>query len=638
MTMAMRACPLAGLLTGPRNYVTQSQKVARVIITDGIQSMGKWGREVGTCSAAPFVIQGVLGGRESGGGGGFKWTRAPHDACFSGGLFPGLGAALGAAAALGMSFSEGGVKCDGATSDASAITADEESAPQSADVLSDTTVVFSTLGCPFCIRAKNRLREQGIPFREVAVDVRPEIRKALVTTTGRRTVPVIFINGRSIGGAQELDEMIAQGKLLAIVEAPSQPLPEAVQVALSSLLSAPSETKGVSNRPSAGPSAGASRQQMRRLRLEQVAMRMGDPEKGVQAGAAGKATSGGEMGAPPASFSGSAAVAWMCQHLPDVWDSSEAEELGKELQAARLLHHVSFSESFSGAPGVFFRLHQDEPGISKSSALNAATVELRPVRAASEVAEDLRQKMLAMYEVALSADGRSIDYTSLSGSPTFAEYRRAAEELQRVDVLSLTRSEQLAFWINVYNSLVVHAIILNGPPRTSFDRLLFYARSSYHIGGADFSLNDIEHGVLRGNRTHSLSLFGARPFGPTDLRRFLSIVPLDPRIHFALNCGAKSCPPIKVFSAENLDVALDLAVSAFCEGEVNVDEESKVVKLSKLMDWYKADFGTKQEEQLQWLLTHLDEAKRQALEKGAETRWQEWKVEYAPYNWGLNEA
>lgn len=205
----------------------------------------------------------------------------------------------------------------------------------------------------------------------------------------------------------------------------------------------------------------------------------------------------------------------------------------------------------------------------------------------------------------------------------------------QVDVFALSRNELLAFWINVYNALIIHAMVENGRPKSSTDRLQFYQSNKYHVAGHNLSLDDIEHGILRGNRKTLLNFFGARPFGPRDPRRFFALTPIDPRIHFALNCGAKSCPPIKVFSESNLDAALDGAVSSFCEGELHVDMKTNVITLSKILDWYKVDFGNNQEERLKWLLPHVDSDNKTKLEilirKGG------YSVVYAPYDWGINE-
>ena len=63
-----------------------------------------------------------------------------------------------------------------------------------------------------------------------------------------------------------------------------------------------------------------------------------------------------------------------------------------------------------------------------------------------------------------------------------------------------------------------------------------------------YSLNDIESGVLRSNRK-PIAAF-RRPFSSSDSRRGIALKQCEPRVHFALVCGAKSCPPIKTYSSE----------------------------------------------------------------------------------------
>eukprot|EP00897_Mesotaenium_endlicherianum_P008555 jgi/Mesen1/7728/ME000407S06958 len=481
----------------------------------------------------------------------------------------------------------------------------------------EKNLVFTTFGCPFCRRAKNTLKEQNVSFKEVNVDKSPQLREALASTTGRRTVPVIYLNGQLIGGSDELEEIVTEKKLASILDGSSSDVPDA----LKDLLDSSAGEKS--------PSAPdlSNKAQVRRLKLEQIAARMADPGKGVLKQTLQTGWKSEKV------FSGEAAVRWILQTMPDVLDSSDALDLGRELQEAQLLHHVSFSAPFSNSGESFFRLHSDEPPLS--GALNGKQVWLKPARPASEVSEGLRAKVLELYEEALSSDGRSVNYASLATSQTFRSYVTATEELQRVDLFSMSREEKLAFWINIYNALVIHAMVQNGPPSSTFDRLFFYKSNKYHIGGYEFSLDDMEHGVLRGNQAPSLSFLGRRAFSSTDPRRFQALPPVDPRIHFALNCGAKSCPPIKVYTAETLEAGLDGAAAAFCESEVVVNVQENVVTLSKILDWYKADFGSTTEQRLRWLLPHLEDGKKRDLEsllkKGTPL------VEYSTYNWDIND-
>ena len=99
-------------------------------------------------------------------------------------------------------------------------------------------------------------------------------------------------------------------------------------------------------------------------------------------------------------------------------------------------------------------------------------------------------------------------------------------------------------------------------------------------------------GILRSNRRPP-SLFPSRPFSPSD-PRLKYVIPeenFDPLIHFGLVCGAKSCPPIRVFSGEGVDRGLRWAAEGFCQEEISINAEKKKVKMSMLFKWYASDFG-----------------------------------------------
>ena len=150
------------------------------------------------------------------------------------------------------------------------------------------------------------------------------------------------------------------------------------------------------------------------------------------------------------------------------------------------------------------------------------------------------------------------------------------------------------------------------------------------------SLNDIENGILRSNRSSMATLY-TKPFSSSDPRMKIILPEVDPRIHFALNCGAKSCPPIKTFSGDQVQAQLNLATNAYLENDdaLIVDVENNSVKLSKLFEWYEVDFGQTKTEVLEWVRDHLaepDKRKRveEVLAKG------DFSVSYLFYDWGNN--
>ena len=148
--------------------------------------------------------------------------------------------------------------------------------------------------------------------------------------------------------------------------------------------------------------------------------------------------------------------------------------------------------------------------------------------------------------------------------------------------------EARAFWINLYNALTLHGIHQSGAKRTVLEVPGFFRRFAYHVRWAnqDFTLNldEIEHGILRDNRAPILS---SPVFKPNDPRLALRL-PLDPRIHFALNCGAYSCPPIRAYTGKHLEQQLDLATRSYLQ---DARVERGVVILPRLLNWYARDVG-----------------------------------------------
>lgn len=161
--------------------------------------------------------------------------------------------------------------------------------------------------------------------------------------------------------------------------------------------------------------------------------------------------------------------------------------------------------------------------------------------------------------------------------------------LAKADLSLLTNdTEKKAFWINVYNGLTSYWIIEKGIQKSMLERPFLTFFSKITIGGFSFSLNDIEHGILRNNQNTPYKIW--RQFSDKDARNQFKVKQLDYRIHFALNCGAKSCPAIAHYNAENLDAQLQLAEEDFLAQGFLINEAKKTISCSKIFKFYKKDF------------------------------------------------
>jgi hypothetical protein len=241
-------------------------------------------------------------------------------------------------------------------------------------------------------------------------------------------------------------------------------------------------------------------------------------------------------------------------------------------------------------------------------------------------AERLQVAMLAALGAHTDGHGR-VDYARLAASAEFADAVDAARALAGVRLEALAaREARLAFWINVYNALVLHGIVGLGV-RTSVRRVWnFFGRVSYRVGGLVVSLDDVEHGMLRGNRRRRLPPL--RPFRGGDPRLALAVTPPDPRFHCAITCGAASCPPVGVYRANAIDAQLDLAARNFVNQEVALRDGHVVC--SQVFRWYRSDFEAAGGLRA-FLLRHLDQGPtRAALLAGVRPCGA-----YAPYRWTL---
>ncbi|XP_076841475.1 uncharacterized protein LOC143485787 isoform X2 [Brachyhypopomus gauderio] len=254
---------------------------------------------------------------------------------------------------------------------------------------------------------------------------------------------------------------------------------------------------------------------------------------------------------------------------------------------------------------------------------------------ASELTEALRNVILKLYSGHLSTDGKSVDYRAMSESPWFKHYCELTVQLQWAELISLSGEEKLAFFINIYNALVIHGNLRLSCPKTMWQRYRFFNYVSYLIGGEVFTLQDIENGVLRGNRKGVTQLL--KPFSNNDPRLQVALPEVEPLIHFALNHGVKGCPPIKVYTPQDIKGQLHTAAEAFLESRDGcmVDGVKGEVKLSQIFKWYKVDFGGADEKLLNWVVDHMGQSEKKSQLKSLLSA-RNVKVSYLFYDWSTN--
>lgn len=209
-----------------------------------------------------------------------------------------------------------------------------------------------------------------------------------------------------------------------------------------------------------------------------------------------------------------------------------------------------------------------------------------------------------------------VDYSSLEADKTVEEFANRLETFDRKNLKAV--NEKIAFWINAYNMLIVYSVIkrLRKDPkyaetgnRGRFQRLIFFYKTRHKIGGKKYSFFKIEK-MLR-----SAS---------------------DPRVHFAMSCASQSCPALKnsLYTTKNLDHELDDAARAFIRSPQGsrLDKENKTIYLSAIFNWYKKDF----EKPSGGILSFVEKYLRKEDRDFINANLSEIKVDFLPYDWGLN--
>jgi len=237
----------------------------------------------------------------------------------------------------------------------------------------------------------------------------------------------------------------------------------------------------------------------------------------------------------------------------------------------------------------------------------------------------------ALYAKVLKAyvhDGK-VDYGALSRKPGYLDiYLKTLADVPRGEFKGWPKTEQLAFLLNLYNAATLRLIISHYPLKSIKDIGHFWQGPwdlpVVHLFGGTITLNDLEHGIIRKDYA-------------------------EPRVHMALVCASKGCPPLRdePYAGARLDAQLDGQARAFLSNpeKFRIDRKDGVVYLSSIFKWYGQDFiprylpasgfgagSAKERASLNFISRYLSPADRAYLAKGG------YKVDYLDYDWSLNSS
>ncbi len=165
-----------------------------------------------------------------------------------------------------------------------------------------------------------------------------------------------------------------------------------------------------------------------------------------------------------------------------------------------------------------------------------------------------------------------------------------------------SRDERLAFYINAYNVLTIQAVVSRWPIESVMRVEGFFDAITHQVAGSEMTLNHLENEIIRGQEF------------------------AEPRIHFAVNCASRGCPPLRAepFAADTLDQSLEEQATAFVRATTQV--RGRRASVTKLFEWFADDFGG------------LDGVRAFLNARLEEPLGERVRLRFADYDWAVNAA
>ena len=231
-------------------------------------------------------------------------------------------------------------------------------------------------------------------------------------------------------------------------------------------------------------------------------------------------------------------------------------------------------------------------------------VEVRPLLATQLIDNTIYGKLLQKYVI----NGK-VDYKGLKSEESRLD--SYLDQIASIDPDKLSSNQRFAFYINAYNAWTLKLILTHYPGISSIKDIggFFFSpwkKDIVHINGAKVTLDHIEHDILRPEFK-------------------------DPRVHFAINCAAVSCPPIAnfPFDGNHLDEQLDAQAKAFINTPKSNYIKGDILWVSRIFKWFGEDFNYKIYD---FVLSYAQgDFKRQLAAKKEQIN-----VKYLDYDWSLN--
>ncbi|XP_024925144.3 uncharacterized protein LOC107406223 isoform X2 [Ziziphus jujuba] len=197
--------------------------------------------------------------------------------------------------------------------------------------------------------------------------------------------------------------------------------------------------------------------------------------------------------------------------------------------------------------------------------------------------------------------------SSNSSIPLLRKLRALLNSLQTTDLKSLTNQQKLAFWINMYNACIMHGFLQYGVPANPEKLLTLMNRATLNIGGNIINAQAIEHYVLR--KPASSNMKEAYRKGEKDdkesiVRELFGLELMDTNVTFALCCGTRSSPAVRIYTADGVVAELERSKLEYLQASIVVTGTRRIA-IPELVLRHMLDFAVDRETLVEWVCHQL---------------------------------
>ncbi|KAJ0249375.1 Uncharacterized protein HA466_0148810 [Hirschfeldia incana] len=177
----------------------------------------------------------------------------------------------------------------------------------------------------------------------------------------------------------------------------------------------------------------------------------------------------------------------------------------------------------------------------------------------------------------MSVGKKQLEYAS----GALRKFRTLVEQLARVNPILLSCNEKLAFWINLYNALIMHAYLAYGVPKSDLKLFSLMQKAAYTVGGHSYTAAAMEYVILKmkppTHRPQIALLLAIHKLKVSEEQRKASIDSHEPLLAFALSCGMYSSPAVRIYTAKGVKEELLEAQRDFIQASVGLSSKGKLL-------------------------------------------------------------